>query len=413
ARHSSCGGALAPSRPATEVGYWQRASSRSAARPDGSLSEGRAAARAVRPPPARQRRWRRRSAVGSCPTTTDKRPPAAAAADAPSRSPTAGRGWPLSLPCGYRWYRTGDRRTWRATFLMSTAMERKSRSRPHAVNRDGAWMRACGRGCVRSIDCRPCRPIVRDIPDHRRPTLHASGTKGRHHMQFGVQFFPAVDHTDKSAADYYAESLAIAQEAETLGFTHARTVEHYFTRYGGYSPHPIVFLTAVSQRTKTLRLLTRARLPVFHHPFNLAREIAMLAGISGGRLDVGFARAFLPHEFRRFGISPDESHARFREGLEQIELLLTQENASHRGRFHSFENVTSLPRPTQRPRPKFYIAATQTPESFEFAGSKGYALMAIPIGPIGPLIELYRKAWRAAGHPGDGEVMVAFHMFCH
>src|SRR5262249_8609308 len=94
----------------------------------------------------------------------------------------------------------------------------------------------------------------------------------------------------------------------------------------------------------------------FNHPFKLAGEIAMLDGISSGRLDVGFARAFLPHEFRRFGISPDESQARFREGLEQIELLLTQENATHRGRFHSFENVTSLPRPTQRPRPKFCFA---------------------------------------------------------
>ncbi len=39
--------------------------------------------------------------------------------------------------------------------------------------------------------------------------------------------------------------------------------------------------------------------------------------------------------------------------------------------------------------------------------------MAIPIGPIGGLIERYRAAWRAAGHPGDGDVMVAFHMFCH
>ena len=232
-------------------------------------------------------------------------------------------------------------------------------------------------------------------------------------MQFGVQFFPAVDHTDKSAADYYAESLAIAEEADKLGFHHARTVEHYFTRYGGYSPNPIVFLTAVSQRTKTMRLVTGAVLPVFNHPFKLAGEIAMLDGISGGRVDVGFARAFLPHEFRRFGISPDESQARFREGLEQIELLLTQENASHRGTFHAFEDVTSLPRPTQKPRPKFYIAATQTPESFEFAGHKGYSLMAIPIGPIGPLIELYRKSWRDAGHPGDGEVMIAFHMFCH
>jgi alkanesulfonate monooxygenase SsuD/methylene tetrahydromethanopterin reductase-like flavin-dependent oxidoreductase (luciferase family) len=232
-------------------------------------------------------------------------------------------------------------------------------------------------------------------------------------MQFGVQFFPAVDHTEKDAADYFKESLAIAEEAERLGFTHLRTVEHYFLRYGGYSPNPIVFLAAASQRTATMRLVTGAVLPVFNHPLKLAGEIAMLDGISGGRLDVGFARAFLPHEFRCFGISPDESHARFREGLEQVELLLTTEGASHRGQFHSFENVTSLPRPTQRPRPKFYIAATQTPESFEFAGLNGYSLMAIPIGPLGPMLETYRKAWRQAGHAGNGEVMIAFHMFCH
>src|SRR5713101_9282719 len=192
----------------------------------------------------------------------------------------------------------------------------------------------------------------------------ASGAGGRRLMQFGVQFFPAVDHTDKSAANYYGESLAIAEEAERLGFTHARTVEHYFTRYGGYSPNPIVFLSAVSQRTKTMRLVTGAVLPVFNHPFKLAGEIGMLDAISGGRLDVGFARAFLPHEFRRFGISPNESVERYREGLEQIELLLTQEKATHRGTFRSFENVTSLPRPTQLPRPPFYIAALATPESF-------------------------------------------------
>src|SRR2546429_3716972 len=85
-------------------------------------------------------------------------------------------------------------------------------------------------------------------------------------MQFGVQFFPAVDHTDKSAADYYAESLAIAEEAERLGFTHARTVEHYFTRYGGYSPNPIVFLSAGSQRTQTKRLGDGAGAPGVNPP---------------------------------------------------------------------------------------------------------------------------------------------------
>ncbi|MFZ0608854.1 MAG: LLM class flavin-dependent oxidoreductase, partial [Xanthobacteraceae bacterium] len=92
---------------------------------------------------------------------------------------------------------------------------------------------------------------------------------------------------------------------------------------------------------------------------------------------------------------------------------LTQENVSHHGQFHAFDDVTSLPRPTQKPRPKFYIASTRTAESFEFAGKHGHALMSIPIGPLKDLIPIYRQAWRDAGHPGNGEVMIAFHMFCH
>jgi alkanesulfonate monooxygenase SsuD/methylene tetrahydromethanopterin reductase-like flavin-dependent oxidoreductase (luciferase family) len=232
-------------------------------------------------------------------------------------------------------------------------------------------------------------------------------------MKFGVQFFPNFRPTDKSAEDYFAQSLDIAEEADELGYAHARSVEHYFERYGGYSPNPILFLAAAAQRTKKMRLITGAVVPAFNNPLKLAGEIAMLDAISHGRFDVGFARAFLPHEFRRFRISPDESVARFREGLEQIELLLTQENVSHHGKFHSFDNVTSLPRPTQKPRPKFYIASTRTADSFEFAGRAGHALMSIPIGPLKDLLPIYRNAWREAGHPGDGEVMIAFHMFCH
>jgi alkanesulfonate monooxygenase SsuD/methylene tetrahydromethanopterin reductase-like flavin-dependent oxidoreductase (luciferase family) len=233
-------------------------------------------------------------------------------------------------------------------------------------------------------------------------------------MQFGVQFFPVVSPREKSAQAYFAESIALTVKAEELGFTHARTVEHYFERYGGYSPNPIVFLSAVASRTQSMRLVTGAILPVFNHPLKLAGEIGMLDAISGGRLDVGFARAFLPHEFRRFGISLDESNARYREGIEQIELLLTQENVTHKGRFHAIENTTSLPRPTQKPRPKFYVAAVQTEETFEYAGRKGFSVMAVPFGQkIRGLLETYRKAWRDAGHPGNGEVMAAFNMFCH
>lgn len=233
-------------------------------------------------------------------------------------------------------------------------------------------------------------------------------------MEFGIQFFPDVGPTEKSGQAYWQDALALVGECDDLGYAHVRTVEHYFNAYGGYSPNPIVFLSAAAMRSAKARLVTGAVLPVFNNPLKLAGEIGMLDAISGGRLDVGFARAFLPHEFARFRVSVNESRARFEEGMAQVRLLLTEENVSAEGRFHSFKNVTSLPRPTQRPHPPFWVAALSTPESFIGAGTAGHFLMAIPYqgAKMRELVGLYRDAWRAAGHPGRGRVMLAFHMFC-
>src|SRR4029077_14524141 len=67
-----------------------------------------------------------------------------------------------------------------------------------------------------------------------------------------------------------------------------------------------------------------------------------------------------------------------------------------------------------RPHPPFWIAATNTPETFAFAGSNGCKVMAIPLEPskMRDLIATYRVAWRAAGHPGNGHVMNTFFMCC-
>jgi alkanesulfonate monooxygenase SsuD/methylene tetrahydromethanopterin reductase-like flavin-dependent oxidoreductase (luciferase family) len=235
-------------------------------------------------------------------------------------------------------------------------------------------------------------------------------------MEFGMQFFPDVGPEQKSGAQYFDECLRLVDLADEYGWQNIRTVEHYFRPYGGYSPNPMIFLAAAAQRTRKARLVTGAVLPVFNHPLKLAGEIGMLDAISGGRLDVGFARAFLPHEFARFGISVHESRERFNEGLEQVRLLLEQEQVSAQGRFHSFTSTTSLPRPTQKPRPPFYVAAIATPQSFTDAAKAGHSIMAIPMASpthMKELLDLYRDAWRSAGHRGEGKVMLAFHMFCH
>src|SRR5215469_10390052 len=197
-------------------------------------------------------------------------------------------------------------------------------------------------------------------------------------MEFGIQFFPAVGPHQKPADQYWREALELTQLAEQLGFTNVRTVEHYFLSYGGYSPDPLIFLSAAAALTRAMRLITGAVLPVFNNPLKLAGQIGMVDAISAGRLEVGFARAFLPHEFARFGISMDESRARFDEGLEQVRRLLEEEKVTARGRFHSFENATSLPRPPQKPRPPFWVAALATRDSFENAGTYGHCLVGMP-----------------------------------
>src|SRR3989440_8795994 len=69
-------------------------------------------------------------------------------------------------------------------------------------------------------------------------------------MQFGVQFFPDVTPQQKSAEAYFQEALDLAEEADRLGYSHIRIVEHYFHYYGGYSPNPIVFLPPAAQRAR-------------------------------------------------------------------------------------------------------------------------------------------------------------------
>ncbi|MFD0884364.1 LLM class flavin-dependent oxidoreductase [Streptosporangium algeriense] len=233
-------------------------------------------------------------------------------------------------------------------------------------------------------------------------------------IEVGINFFPDVNYHDKSAERYFAECLDLVELADRLDYHHVRIVEHYFHRYGGYSPNPIVFLSAAAMRSRRLRLITGAVLPAFNHPLKLAGEIGMLDAVSAGRLEVGFARAFLPHEFLRFGVDMDTSRERFEEGVDAVRRLLSDDRVAHSGRFHSFPETTSLPRPTQLPHPPLWIAALSNEQSFRRAGEMGCGIMANPLAAeaMRKNLDVYRRAWREAGHPGRGRVMLAFHMYC-
>ena len=235
-------------------------------------------------------------------------------------------------------------------------------------------------------------------------------------MRFGINFFPSVDPTQLSGYGYYRQALALAARADELGYHHIRTVEHYFRGYGGYSPSPIVFLTAVAQRTQWVRLVTGAVLPAFNHPIKLAAELAMLDCLSDGRLDAGFARAFLPEEFEAFQVSMDESRARFEEGIAAVKRLWTEAEVRFDGSFHQFGPLSLLPKPVQHPHPPIWIAAIQTAESFVWAGEQGYNLMIVPylsaFESVAANLKAYRESYERAGNgAGGGKVQMSFHLY--
>jgi natural product biosynthesis luciferase-like monooxygenase protein len=226
-------------------------------------------------------------------------------------------------------------------------------------------------------------------------------------MKFGLNFFPSFRSSDSSTAEYFAQCLRLAERADQLGFNSVKTVEHYFFDYGGRSPNPVVFLSAIAARTKRLRPITGAVIPAFNNPVKLAAELAVLDNLSHGRLDAGFGRAFIPKEFEVFGVSMEESRARFEEGLDIVTKLWTEDRVSYRGKFHTFQDVRLMPRPVQQPHPPIWIAAVASVESFVWAGQRGYNLMIVPYAAdmrkMREMVRAYRDAWRDAGHPAGAE----------
>jgi alkanesulfonate monooxygenase SsuD/methylene tetrahydromethanopterin reductase-like flavin-dependent oxidoreductase (luciferase family) len=235
-------------------------------------------------------------------------------------------------------------------------------------------------------------------------------------MKFGLNFFPSFTAADATTAAYYDQCLRLAQRADELGLNSIKTVEHSFYDYGGHSPNPCVFLSAVAARTKRIRVITGAVIPAFHHPAHLGGDLAMLDNMSNGRLDAGFGRAFLPKEFEVFGVPMSESRPRYEEGIALIKRLWTEERVTAKGQFWQLDDVRLMPRVVQKPHPPIWLAAISSQESFDFGSREGYNLMIVPYaskpGLLSELVSDYRRKWAANGHTAGAEqIQVAAHCY--
>src|SRR5262249_33588378 len=129
--------------------------------------------------------------------------------------------------------------------------------------------------------------------------------------------FAVFDHLDRSGPDLsrqYEDRLKLTELYEWAGFYAYHIAEHHGTPLGS-APSPGLFLAAVAQRTRSLRLGPLAYPLGLYHPLRLIEEIRMLDVMSGGRLELGVGRGAPPYEAGFFGITPHTAPERFHEAL--------------------------------------------------------------------------------------------------
>ena len=225
-------------------------------------------------------------------------------------------------------------------------------------------------------------------------------------MEFGMfhefRCAPGDAHTEA-----FANGFAEIDAAERMGLDVVWLGELHMDPGRSVLSAPLTVASAVATRTSRIRIGTAVQVLPLGHPVRIAEEAATVDQISRGRLIFGVGRSGLPRAYDAYGVSYAESQARFPEALALIKRAWTETSFSYEGKFFSCKNVSLSPKPYQRPHPPVRVAANSA-DTFPAVGTLGDAVMvagrAGALKDLIPNIQAYRDAYRAAGHPGRGEV---------
>ena len=168
-------------------------------------------------------------------------------------------------------------------------------------------------------------------------------------VKFGLgQFTLQIPPWDKrSHTELYADTLRLAELAESSGFDSFWLAEHHGA-IDGYIPALLPFLSAVAARTTRLEVGTAVMLAPFHNPLRVAEDAAVVDNISGGRLNLGLGLGWVPEEYRMFGVDTKGRGKRLEEFVETIRLAWTGEPFTFSGKHLSYDDVLVRPAPARK-----------------------------------------------------------------
>src|SRR4051812_11007362 len=197
-------------------------------------------------------------------------------------------------------------------------------------------------------------------------------------VRFGL--FDGVGESGRGLGPTYEERLRLLEFADEAGLYCFHPAEHHNPELSTV-PSPNLFLSAVAQRTRHLRLGPLGYVLPTYNPLRLLEEICMLDQLSHGRLEVGIGRGSSAHEVAFFGVPGDEARAIFDEALAIIRMGLTTGELNYRGRYFQSAHVVTRLRPAQHPSPPLWYP-TSNASSIPWLAAQGFStVFAVHLAP--------------------------------
>ena len=145
------------------------------------------------------------------------------------------------------------------------------------------------------------------------------------------------------------------RRAEEAGYASLWTQERVTGR--PTTLHPLPFLAYIAGQTERARIGVSVLVLPRHSPVHLAKQVADIDQLSGGRLIVGLGLGAGANDLPQYGIPAERRVRRFTEQVQAMQALWTQSPASFSGELISFEGVNIDPKPLQRPHPPLWFGA--------------------------------------------------------
>lgn len=221
----------------------------------------------------------------------------------------------------------------------------------------------------------------------------------------------------------YADQLAVAQTAETLGYSAFFRSDHYVAMSGDGLPGPTdswVTLGGIARETSSIRLGTLVSSGTFRLPGPLAISVAQVDDMSDGRVEFGLGAGWFEREHRGYGIPFPPLGQRFEQLAEQLDIITglwttpAGQTFDYAGRHYQLAESPALPKPVQRPHPPIVVGglgATRTPA----LAAKFAAEFNVPFARLDVVRTQYqrvRAAVQAAGRAADSMVYSASFVLC-